>query len=62
MLNDSHPNIQFRYGTEYSFKLAFLDVMVWRDGANIVTTICRIVINADVYFNSFAPHSWIIWH
>ena len=39
MLNDFHPNIQFTNETEYNFKLAFLDVMLCRDGENIVTKV-----------------------
>ena len=60
VLNNFHPNIQFTYETEYNFKLGFLDVMLCRDGENIVTTVYRKVTNADVYlnWNSFAPHSW----
>ena len=32
MLNNMNPNIQFIYGTECNFKLAFLDFMLCRDG------------------------------
>ena len=39
MLNNFDPNIQFTYETEYNFKLAFLDVMLYRDGENAVTTV-----------------------
>ena len=41
MLNNFDPNIQFTYETEYNFKLAFLDVMLYRDGENAVTTVYR---------------------
>ena len=60
MLNNVNPNIQFTYGTEYNFKLAFLDIMLCRDGKNIVPTVYRKVTSADVYlnWNSFAPRSW----
>ena len=59
MLNNFHPNIQFTYEKEYNFKLAFSDVMLCRDGENIVTTVYRKVTNPDVYlnWNSFAPHT-----
>ena len=44
---------------EYIFKLAFLDVMLCRDGENIVTSVFRKVTNSDVYlnWNSFVPLS-----
>ena len=44
---------------EYIFKLAFLDVMLCRDGENNVTSVLRKVTNADVYlnWNSFVPLS-----
>ena len=60
MLNSFHPNTQFTYETEYSFKLAFVHVMLCRDGENVVTTAYRKVTNADVYLNCnlFASHSW----
>ena len=41
MLNNFDPNIQFTYETEHNFKLAFLDVMLYRDGENAVTTVYR---------------------
>ena len=60
MLNSFHPNTQFTYETEYSFKLAFVHVMLCRDEENVVTTAYRKVTNADVYlnWNLFASHSW----
>ena len=60
MLNSFHPNTQFTYETEYSFKLAFVHVMLCRDGENVVTTAYRKVTNADLYLNCnlFASHSW----
>ena len=60
MLNNINPNIQFTYGTENNFKLAFLDIMLCRDGKNIVPRVYRKVTSADVYlnWNSFAPRSW----
>ena len=56
-MNNFHPNIQFTYETEYNFKLAFLDVILCRDGENIVTTVYRKVTNADLYLNSNSSHS-----
>ena len=58
VLSNFHPNIQLTYKTEYNFKLGFLDVILCRDGENIVITVYRKVTNADVYLNwySFAPH------
>ena len=60
MLNNFHSNIQFTYETKSNFKLAFLDVMLCRDGENIATAIYRKVTKASMYlnWNSFAPHSW----
>ena len=45
---------------QHNLKSAFLDVMLFRAGENIVITVYRKVTNADVYFNwnSFAPQSW----
>ena len=39
VLNNFHPNIQFTYELQYNFKLSLLDVMLCRDGENIVTII-----------------------
>ena len=60
MLDNYYTDTQFTYETEYKFKLGFLDVMLCRNGENIVTTVYRKVTNADVYlnWNSLAPHSW----
>ena len=33
---------------QYNFTLAFLDIMLCRDGENVVTTVYRKVTNADV--------------
>ena len=49
MINNFHPNIQFTYETECNFKLAFFDVMLCRDGENIVATVYWKVTNTDVY-------------
>ena len=60
ILNSFHPNIKFTYETEVNSKLAFLDVLLLREGQNIITTIYRKVINSDIYvnWNSFCPQSW----
>ena len=39
ILNNLYPNIQFTYETKYNIKLAFLDVMLCKDGENIVTAV-----------------------
>ena len=58
MLNTLHPHIQFTYETEYNFKLAFVDVMLRRDGENLVTTVYRKVTNTDVW----TANSWfLLW-
>ena len=60
MLNNFHPHIRFPYETQCNFKLTFLDVMLCKDGENIVTEVYRKVTNADMYlnWNSFSSHSW----
>ena len=60
MLNNFHPHIRFPYETQCNFKLTFLDVMLCKDGENIVTEVYRKVANADMYlnWNSFSSHSW----
>ena len=37
ILNSFHPNIEFTYKTEVNSKLAFLDVLLLREGQNIIT-------------------------
>ena len=50
MINNFHANnIHLPYETEYNWKLAFLDVMLCRDGENIATTVYQKVYNTDVY-------------
>ena len=47
-LNSLHPNIELTYETEVNSKLAFLDVLLLREGQNIITTVCRKVTNSDI--------------
>ena len=58
--NSFHPTIEFTYETEVNSKLAFLDVLLLREGQNIITTVYRKVTNSDIYLNwdSFCPHRW----
>lgn len=58
-LNIPHPNIQFTYQTEVTFKLAFLHVMIYVDGGNVFTTVYRKLANVYVYVNwcFLASHS-----
>ena len=60
MLNNFHLISNSHMRQNKKNKLAFLDVMLCRDGKDIVTTVYRKVFKADVYlnWNSFAPHSW----
>ena len=60
ILNSFHPNIEFTYETKVNSKLAFLDVLLHREGQNIITAIYRKVANSDVYlnWNSLCPQSW----
>ena len=52
-------NIYVTCETVYNFELAFLDVILCRDGENLLTTVYRKVTNGYVYlnWNSFAPHN-----
>ena len=60
ILNSFHPNIEFPYETEVNSELAFLDVLLLREGWNIITIIYRKVTNSDIYLDwySFCPQSW----
>ena len=60
ILNSFHSNIEFTYETEVNSKLAFLDVLLLREGQNIITTVYRKVTNSDINlnWNSFCPQSW----
>ena len=56
VLNNFHPKIKFTYEMEVESKLAFLDILLHRDGHDIITTIYRKVTKC-VYLNwySFCP-------
>ena len=60
ILNSFHPNIEFTYETELNSKLVFSDVLLLREGQNVVTTVYRKVTNSDIYlnWNLFCPQSW----
>ena len=60
ILNSFHANIEFTYKTKINSKIAFLDVLLLREGQNIITTVYRKVTNSDIYLNwdSFCPHRW----
>ena len=51
ILNSFHPNIEFTYETEVNSKLTFLDILLLREGQNILTTVYRKVTNSDVYLD-----------
>ena len=51
ILNSFHPNIEFTYETEVNSKLAFLYVLLLREGQNIIITVYRKVTNSDIYLN-----------
>ena len=55
-----YPNIEFTYETKVNSKLAFLDVLLLREGQDIITTVYRKATNSYVYlnWNSFFPQSW----
>ena len=46
--------------SEVESKLAFLDILLQRDGHDIITTVYRKVANSDVYLDwySFGPREW----
>ena len=60
VLNNFHPKIKFTYKMEVESKLAFLDILLHRDGLDIITTVYRKVTNSDVNLNwySFCPREW----
>ena len=60
ILNSFHPNIEFTYEREVNSKLAVLDVLLLREGQNIITIVYRKVTNSDIYlnWNSFCPQGW----
>ena len=51
ILNSFHSYIEFTWETEVNSKLTFLDVLLLREGQNIITTIYRKVTNSDIYLN-----------
>ena len=51
ILNSFHPNIEFTYETEVNSKLTFLDILLLREGQNILTTVYRKVTNSDIYLD-----------
>ena len=55
-----YPNIEFTYETKVNSKLAFLDVLLLREGQDIITTVYRNATNSYVYlnWNSFFRQSW----
>ena len=59
ILNSFDMNIQFTYEMEKKCCLTFLDVLLTRNGNNIVTTIYPKTTTNDLYsnWNSFAPTS-----
>ena len=59
-LNNFHPKIKFTYEMEVDSKVAFLDILLHRDGHDIITIVYRKVTNNDVYLNwySFCPREW----
>ena len=60
VLSNFHPKIKFTYKMEVESKLAFLDILLHRDGHDIIVTVYRKVTNSDVYLNwySFCPREW----
>ena len=60
VLSNFHPKIKFTYEMEVESKLAFLDILLHRDGHDIITTVYRKVTNNYVYLNwySFCPRQW----
>ena len=60
VLSNFHPKIKFTYKMEVESKLAFLEILLHRDGQDIITTVYRKVNNNDVYLNwhSFYPRQW----
>ena len=57
LLNNFPPKITFTYEMEVASKLACLDILLHRDGRDIITAVYRKVTNNDVYlkWSSFYP-------
>ena len=57
---DFYPNKEITYVTEVNSKLAFLDVLLPKEGQNIKNIVYRKVTNSDIYlnWNSFCSQSW----
>ena len=60
VLNNFPPKIKFTYEMEVESKLAYLDILLHRDGRDIITTVYKKVTNNDVYLKwySFCPSEW----
>ena len=50
ILNSFYPNIEFTYKIEVNSKLAFLDVLLLREGQNIINTVYRKVTTKYRYY------------
>ena len=60
ILNSFHPNKEFFYEAEVNPELVFLDVLLLREGQNIISIVYRKETDSDIYlsWNSFCPQSW----
>ena len=60
LLNNFPPKIKFTYEMEVASKLACFDILLHRDGRDIITAVYRKVTNNDVYLKwySFYPREW----
>ena len=60
LLNSFDENIQFTFESENKGTLPFLDVLLCRNGRELITTVYRKKTNNDIYlnWNAFAPVSW----
>ena len=60
-LNNFHPNISFTHEIEQGGKMAFLDVLIKKEGdGSIQTGVYRKATNNSIYinWNSYAPRQW----
>ena len=55
-LNVQHPSMQFAREEESGGKIPFLDVMVERKGASVITTVCRKPNHTDRYLHFTSHH------